>query len=172
MGKAVRLAALALVALPAVASAQSPSAPSAIVEAAADCWEATGASSVNVASLAAKGWKSSNLTDKDGKAVPTPLRFYSKATSSVMVMILPDGKSPACSVVSRVENVAAYKPVMDQLQARLKQLEPGLKAGRSGTNGAAFLGVGRMAVIEPTGSQEQPSVRFIVSAQTAAKSGR
>ena len=169
LAKASRLAFLTLLALPAAVNAQTPAPASAIVEATADCWEATNTASVDVAKLTAKGWKASDLKDKAGKAVATPLRFYSKAGSSVMVMVLPTSKTPACSVVSRVENVAAYRPLMDQLQTRLKQIEPTLKAGRAGKNGAAFLAGNRIALVEPTGTETAPAARIVVGISVSEK---
>ena len=168
MAKAAILA-LMLLSLPTVAGAQTPNPPAAIVEAAANCWEATSATSVDLAKLAAKGWKPAEFKDKDGKALPTPLRFFGKADSSVMVMVLPSGDKPACSVTSRLGSVADYKPLMDGLQTRLKQLEPALKAGRAGTNGAAFLGGGRIALVEPTGTQTEPAARIVVGMSASEK---
>ena len=110
------------------------------------------------------------LKEQSGKAVASPLKFYGKESSGVVVMVLPS--SGACSVVSRVAGLDAYRPLMDQLQTRLKQVEPALKAGRAGGNGAAFLGGGRIALIEPTGTKEEPSVRYTVTAEAAAKKGR
>ena len=169
MAKACRLALLTLLASPVAATAQTPNPPAAIVEATVDCWEATSATSVDLAKLTAKGWKASELKDKDGKVVESPLRFYGKADSSVMVMILPDAKTPACSVVSRVESVDTYRPLMAALQTRLRQVEPSLKATRSGTNGAAFLGGGRIALIEPTGTQTEPAARIVVGMSASEK---
>ncbi len=168
MVKAASLA-LALLSLSAAAAAQTPNPPAAIVEAAADCWTATGATSIDTAKLAARGWKPSEFKDKDGRALKTPLRFFSKAGSSVIVMVLPGGDKPACSVTSRVGAVADYKPLMDGLQTRLKQLEPALKAGRAGTNGAAFLGGGRIALIEPTGTETEPAARIVVGMSASEK---
>ncbi|NJC05381.1 hypothetical protein GGQ97_001174 [Sphingomonas kaistensis] len=170
MAKAVRLAALALLTIPVAAAAQTTNPPAAIVEAAADCWQVVGPAGVDQAALVAKGWKAGELREKTGKAVASPLKFYAKPTSTVVVMVLPN--SGACSVVSGVTGLDAYRPVMDLLQTRLKQVEPALKAGRAGKNGAAFLGGGRIALIEPTGTKEQPSVRYTVTAESAAKKGR
>ncbi len=167
--KAAALALLPLLSLSAAASAQTPNPPAAIVEAATDCWAATGATSIDTAKLTANGWVAGGLKDKDGKAVPTPLRFFSKKDSSITVMVLPTGKNPACSVMSRVGTVADYKPLMDLLMTRLKQLEPTLKAGRAGTNGAAFLGGGRIALIEPTGTQTAPAARIVVGMSASEK---
>jgi hypothetical protein len=161
--------ALLLMSVPAVAGAQTANPPAAIVEATADCWRATGPSSVDLAKLQASGWKAGNLKDKGGKAVPTPLRFFSKADSSVMITVLPRGKTPACSVTSRVAATADYRPLMDQLQARLKQLEPGLKGSRAGKNGAAFIGGGRIALIEPTGTQTAPAAMIVVGPSASEK---
>ena len=168
MAKAVGLA-LMVVSVSAATSAQTPNPPAAIVEAASDCWEATGATSIDLAKLAAKGWKPAEIKDKDGKALKTPLRFFGKTDSGVMLMVLPGGDKPACSVTSRVGGTSDYKPLMDGLQTRLKQLEPGLKAGRAGTNGAAFLGGGRIALIEPTGTQTEPAARIVVGYSAAEK---
>ena len=168
MAKAAVLA-LMLLSVSAAASAQKPNPPAAIVDAAADCWEAAGAKSIDLAKLAAKGWKPAEIKDKDGKALTTPLRFFGKTDSSVMLMVLPGGDKPACSVTSRVSGVADYKPLMDGLQTRLKQLEPGLKAGRAGTNGAAFLSGGKIALIEPTGTQTEPAARIVVGMSASEK---
>jgi hypothetical protein len=170
LAKAVRLSALALLAVPVTAAAQTNNSPAAIVDAAADCWQVVGPTGVDQAALVAKGWKAGELKEKSGKAVASPLKFYAKPTSTVVLMVLPN--SGACSVVSGVSGVDAYRPLMDLLQTRLKQAEPALKAGRAGTNGAAFLGGGKIALIEPTGTKEQPSVRYTVTAQAAAKKGR
>ena len=168
MPKAAGLA-LMLLSVSAAAHAQKPNPPAAIVEAVADCWEATGATSIDLAKLAAEGWKPAEIKDKDGKTLKTPLRFFGNTDSSVMLMVLPGGGKPACSVTSRVSGASDYKPLMDGLQTRLKELEPGLKAGRAGTNGAAFLGGGRIALIEPTGTQTEPAARIVVGYSAAEK---
>jgi len=169
--KALSLALTALLALPAAtAGAQTVNPPEAIVAAAADCWQVVGPAGVDTAALAAKGWKMGELKEQSGKPVASPLKFFGKESSGVVVMVLPN--SGACSVLSRVSGTSAYRPLMDQLQTRLKQVEPALKAGRAGSNGAAFLGGGRVALIEPTGTKEQPSVRYTVTAEAAAKKGR
>ncbi|UUR07811.1 hypothetical protein [Sphingomonas glaciei] len=170
MAKAARLAALALLTVSVTAAAQTNNPPAAIVEAAADCWQVTGPAGVDQAALVAKGWKAGELKEKSGKAVASPLKFYGKPTSTVVLVILPT--SGACSVVSGVTGIAAYRPLMDQLQTRLKQVEPALKTGRAGKNGAAFVGGGRIALIEPTGTKEQLGVRYTVTAQAAAKKGK
>ena len=169
MAKAASLALALLTLSAAAASAQTPNPPAAIVEAVADCWEATGPAAIDTAKLTAKGWALGGLKDKDGKAVDTPLRFYGKKDSTITVMVLPTGESPACSVSSRVGAIADYKPLMDQLLNRLKLLEPALKTGRAGTNGAAFLGGGRIALIEPTGTQTEPAARIVVGMSASEK---
>ena len=170
MPKTLALALAALVAVPVGATAQTVNPPEAIVAAAADCWQIVGSTGVDTAALEAKGWKMGTLKEQSGKAVASPLKFYGKESSGVVVMVLPS--SGACSVVSRVAGLDAYRPLMDQLQTRLKQVEPALKSGRAGGNGAAFLGGGRIALIEPTGTKEEPSVRYTVTAEAAAKKGR
>lgn len=161
---------LTLLAIPAAAGAQTANPPAAIVAAAADCWQVVGPRGVDQIALAAKGWKVGELKEKSGKKVASPLKFYGKESSGVVVIVLPN--SGACSVVSGVSGVDAYRPLMVQLQTRMKQLEPALKTTRAGSNGAAFLGAGRIALIEPTGTKEQPSVRYTVSAQAAAKQAK
>lgn len=171
MPKAFSLALTGMLALPAAAvGAQTVNPPEAIVAAAADCWQAVGPGGVDTAFLAEKGWKRAELKEKSGKAVASPLNFFGKENSGVMVMVLP--KSGACSVVSQVAGVETYRPVMDQLQTRLKQIEPSLKAGRAGGNGAAFLGGGRIALVEPVGTKEQPSIRYTVTLEAAVKKGK
>jgi hypothetical protein len=161
---------LTLLAVPAAAGAQTVNPPEPIVAAAADCWQVVGRGGVDLAALAAKGWKAAELKEQSGKPVASPLKFFGKESSGVVVMVLP--QSGACSVVSGVSGIDAYRPLMDQLQTRIKQLEPTLKAGRAGSNGAAFIGGGRVALIEPTGTKEQPSVRYTVTAEAVVKKGR
>ena len=168
MAKLGRLA-LLLLALPTAANAQTASPPAAIVDAAADCWQATGPTSIDLAQLTAKGWVAGGLKDKDGKPVQTPLRFFGKKGSSITVMVLPTGKSPACSVLSRVSGTGDYKPLVDQLQRRFKQFDPALKAGRAGKNGLGFIGGGRIVLVEPTGTQTTPAARIVVGISASEK---
>jgi hypothetical protein len=146
--------------LPTVAGAQAVSPPRAIADAAADCWQAVGPTAIDEAALAAKGWKPGELKAKNGKPVETPLKFFGKQGSSVVLMVL--AKSRACSVTARVGGVGDYKLLVSEVVQRLKSLEPGLKAGRGGTNGAAFRAGNRIALLEPTGTQSAPAARIIV----------
>jgi hypothetical protein len=153
--------ALLLLSLPAAAGAQTANPPAAIVAAAADCWHATGPKTIDLAKLRASGWVAGGLTDKDGKPVSTPLRFFGRKGSSITIMVLPTGKAPACSVMSRVGSTEDYKPLVSQLLSRLKQLDPALKSGRAGKNGAGFIGGERIVLLEPTGTQTAPSARIV-----------
>jgi hypothetical protein len=161
--------ALLLLSLPAAAGAQTANPPAAIVAAAADCWQATGATTIDLAKLKNNGWVEASLKDKAGKAVSTPLHFFGKKGSSITIMVLPTGKTPACSVMSRVGSIQDYKPLVSQLLSRLKQLEPGLKAGRAGTNGAGFIGGGRIVLLEPTGTQTAPAARIVTGISASEK---
>ncbi|GAA4022485.1 hypothetical protein GCM10022280_23920 [Sphingomonas swuensis] len=168
MAKQAALAAALLALVPVGASAQSVNPPAQIVEAAADCWAAVGETSVDQQALVAKGWKASEFKAK-GKPVETPLRFYSKAKSGVMLMVLPGGKSPACTVMSRVGGEPAYRQLVSLLLQRLKSIQPGLKAGPGGDKGAAFIGGNRVALLEATGTKAAPAARIIVGYSASEK---
>ena len=168
MAKSASVAALLALA-PAAAAAQPVSTPQAIVDAAADCWQAVGPKAIDQAGLAAKGWMPGEMKDKDGKAIASPLKFMGKPGSGVMLITFPDSKAPGCTAMSRVDSVAAYKTLGDLLLNRMKSLEPGLKAGRNGPNGIALMGGNRIALLELTGSKDKPAARIVVGYSASEK---
>ncbi len=139
-----------------------PSAPEAIAAATVDCWAATGATALDERTLRARGWRAGRIEDKQGKAADTPLGFYSKEGSNVVMMTLQKGEAKGCTVMSRVRSPDDYPVLVNLLRAQLKLVAPTLKAAKGGTNGVVYLADGRIALLEPTGTREAPAARIIV----------
>ena len=151
------------------AGQMKPSTPEAIASATVDCWAATGAAALDEQALKAKGWKAGRIEDKKGKAAETPLGFYSKDGSNVLLMTLGEGEARGCTVMSRVRSLDDYPVLVNLLREQLKLVAPTLKASKGGTNGVVYLAERRVALLEPTGTRNAPAARIIVGYSSPEK---
>ena len=162
------LSAAVIAAVPALASAQlGRSAPEAVAEAVADCWGAVEAQAVSRTALAAKGWRAGSITDSKLGEVETPLEVYGKSGSDVVLMLM-SGKSPICTVMSRVSSAADVSLVAQAIRRRLTAGDPQVNTARSG-NDIVFIALSKVAILDATGTKAKPSVRISVGFQGAER---
>ncbi len=161
---------LAIVSLSGAASAQmKPNAPEAIASAAADCWSASSAPTVDEARLRQLGWAAGSVQSPKGKAVDTPLRIYGKGGSSVVMMILNTPGMASCSVVSRVAKPTDIGATAQLLFTKLKAIDPAVRGGKGAGNGQIlYLSLPRVAELSATGTRERPGTRIVVGYQDGA----
>ena len=143
-----------------------PSSPDVIASAVADCWTAAGSSSVDESKLKQFGWKVGSMSSPDGKTVETPMRFYSKSGSYVMLMLMAGANS--CTIVSRVNKLDDIGKTVGAVQKALVGLDPLVKTARSGSS-IVFLSLPRIAMLDATGTKEKPGARITVGYQTPEK---
>jgi hypothetical protein len=151
------------------ASAQlTPNSPDEIAAAAADCWSAVGPASVDEAKLKKLGWAAGSMRSSDGKATETPLRFFSKSGSSVLLMMMNSGKMSGCTILSRVARPEDIAATAKLLLSKLTAFDPSVKGVRQGQS-IYYLAAPRVAELAPTGSMEKPSTRIVVGYTSAEK---
>ena len=156
----------------AVATAGSPSAdsalksaaPSAIASAVSDCLSATGASGVDRSRLAAAGWTSAGTVNGEDHAAP--LEPFIKAGSDAIIM-LPKAAT-SCAVIARLSSTDQGQPTLNAIQASLKLVDANVKAARSGES-IGFLSLPRIALVDASGTKDQPGLRIVVGYQPAEK---
>jgi hypothetical protein len=168
MRASLKLTAIAAVALAAPASAElGPSPSSAIAGAVSDCWSVAG-TSIDEARLQQLGWKAGTMSSPDGKPVATPLRFYGKAGSNVMLMLMNQPGMTGCTVLSRVTRLEDVNSAAGAIQKSLLALNPEIKTTRSGQS-IVFIALPRIAMLDATGTKAKPNVRVVVSYRNPEK---
>ena len=146
---------------------RQPSAPAVIANAVTDCWSAVRPNSVDQTVLQQRGWQQGTVSNAQG-TVATPLKFFGKSGSDVMVMLTGTGETPMCSVLSRVENAAAVSSAAQAAQRALVAADPQVKTARSGKS-IVFISLPRIATLDATGSKDKPAVRIVVGYQDPGK---
>lgn len=137
-----------------------PASPEAIASAAADCWEAVGPGTVDEAVLQSKGWSAGSVQSK-GKVVETPLRFYGKKGSSVLLMLMDQPKAFGCTILSAVAQSRDLETSSRMLLARLQAMDPAIKGTRRGA--ATFYVSGpKVVAFQPGDEAKEPAVRIAV----------
>lgn len=133
-----------------------------IAQAVDACVEATQATGIDEARLAAKGWKSGQI-QKDGKAIGTPLSFYGHADNRAIILGAKDG-SPArlCAVIARIPALSAYSGVAQALTTHF-----GTAPIKQKDNEFYWRRNGRIVALTPSGTPKEPGVRvgIMITAQ-------
>jgi hypothetical protein len=155
-----------LLATPAAAQMR-PSSPDDIAAGVSDCWAAVGPETVSLDLLRQRGWEAGSIESAKGP-VETPLKFYGKSGSNVVMMLQADDDSPTCSIMSRVAKVADIDRAAQAAQRSLSTVDPQLKATRS-DNALVFLSLPKIGMIQASGTKDAPGVRVIVSYQKPEK---
>jgi hypothetical protein len=145
-----------------VSAQLAPSQPDAVAGAVTDCWAAVGRNGVDRNLLGQRGWRAGSITAPGGKRVDTPLKVYGKAGSNVVLMLLDNVASPACTVTARVGTASDISLAARAVQRQLTSADPQVKTVRSGQS-IVFLALPRIAMFDATGTKAQPSIRAVVS---------
>ena len=155
-------AVFAALALAGPADAQmTPNSPELVAVAAADCWQAASGPKLDEALLQSRGWKAGSMKDPDGKSIASPLRFYGKSGSSVLLMAMNVSGAAGCTILSRVPKVADIGTAAQLLMSRLQAIDPAVKGSRQGQS-IVYVSGSRAAELAPAGTMEKPSARIVV----------
>jgi hypothetical protein len=160
---------LAALAIAAPADAEVvPNAPDTIAAAAWDCWQAANGPKLDTNQLEARGWKAGTMSTQDGKPVASPIRFYGKADSGVMLMEMDTPGAAGCVVLSPVAKPEDIGATAQLLMNRLQSLDPDVKGARQGQS-IVYVSGQRVAELVPTGTMEKPATRIIIAYTTPEK---
>ena len=159
--------------LPASASAQQaglqPASASDIASAVSGCWIAVGPTGVDAAKLEASGWKAATATDPQGKAIALPMGIYGKSGANAMLMVAGDRTSKSmCAVVAKLRSHEEINAALPVIKQALVAVDPKVKAARDG-GGVVFIDLPRLAMLNATGTKEQPGMRVVVGYQNSEK---
>jgi hypothetical protein len=108
------------------------------------------------------------VSSPDGRAVATPLRFYDKAGSNVMLMLMDSADVIGCTILSRVNKPEDASVAAGAIRKSLVALNPEVKTSRSGKS-IVFIALPRIAMLDATGTKDKPNVRIVVSYQKPGK---
>jgi hypothetical protein len=154
------VAALAMAA-PATAEMQ-PSTPEAIAAAAVDCWQAANGPALDEVMLQSRGWKAGSMTSGDGKPVVSPLRFYGRSESGVMLTAMNTADAAGCTILSRVQKPEDIGASAQLLMSRLQAIDPATKGTRQG-QAIVYISGNRVAQLAPSGTMEKPSTTILIA---------
>ncbi|MEA1071876.1 hypothetical protein [Sphingomonas sp. LY160] len=144
-------------------SGMAPNPPAKIAAATMDCWAVTGGATVDRAQLQSRGWQAGKLAFADGKPVASPLTFYSKTDSGVVILLSSEGKSAgACTVLSAVTSAQDIAVVATQVDSAVKAQVSGATMSKTETS-ILFAGGNRVALLQGTGTKDKPAARIIVA---------
>jgi hypothetical protein len=162
------LALLSLAAQPALAIAQTdglkPAQPAAIAASAASCAAALSPSGVDEPRLVADGWQEGSV-NSGGKAVATPLRFFGRGNTVLLLMREEKPASPNCVIMARMKSVRDFPAILQATGAALG----GKLAGTGNGSAMWLLSGGKAAQIQATGSRSKPAVRVVVVQTSGGK---
>ena len=148
---------------------QRPASADDIAAAVGDCWTAVGPNTVERAKLEARGWKAGSPSSSDGKPSISPIIFYGKTGSNIVIMLGgPPGNPPMCTVLSSVASLQEINKAAGSVQRTLLAFDPKVTAARSGGS-IVFISLPRIAMLDPTGTKDKPATRITVGYQTPEK---
>ncbi len=162
---------LAALAVPMAASAQQtslqPASAGDVAAAVSSCWGAVGPTGVDAAKLQASGWSAASAVDKQGKSVALPMSVFGKSGANAMIVTTPGQPDNLCTVVAAV-TPAQVNTTISTVKQALLAVDPNVKAARD-DGGIVFIALPRLAMLNATGSKQEPGMRIVVGYQTPEK---
>lgn len=147
-----------LVQLAAVAVAQDrpPATTPEIVDGVKSCLSATTEKAVEADTLNADGWRSASIAAR-GKAVDTPLQFFSKG--NLLLITNKTGKTPACIITASVADAKAFDSLSSAVMGEL-DIDGHTKENENNT--IYFFPKGHIVQLARTGTIKSPAIRIAV----------
>jgi len=146
-----------------------PASANDIAGAVSACWSAVGPNGIDTARLVKSGWTAGTVTDPQGKAITLPMSLYAKGGSNAIVMAgRNEGKQSMCAVVAKLRSQAEVNAALPVIKQALVAIDPKVKAARNG-GGVVFIDLPRLAMLNATGTKDQPGMRVVVGYQNPEK---
>ncbi|HET7715932.1 MAG TPA: hypothetical protein VFK86_09925, partial [Bauldia sp.] len=121
-----------------------------------------GLGEVSETALQKRGWQPGSVRSPDGTTVATPLRFYGKSGSNVVMMAMTQGRAGVCTVTAMLGKLRDVSRSVQFVRSELASYRPDLTVGNSGAR-AVFVSLPKLAILEATGTKDAPAVRVVVT---------